>query len=60
MVKIQCELSEDLAWALAQYLRVLGYEDYRRKAVNDDEALYMMSAVCEIQHALRNAGLYAC
>ena len=55
-VTIKVELTDEEAYALAQYLKRAIFEDYRKRALNDDDAYIMQSAVAEIRKALAKAG----
>ena len=56
MVKISVELSEVEAEALAQFLKRVGWVDWRQNAVNDAEAAEMRAACEVVQRALRDSG----
>jgi hypothetical protein len=55
-VTIEVELTDEEAYALAQYLKRAIFEDYRKRALNDDDAYIMQGAVAEIRKALAKAG----
>jgi hypothetical protein len=50
IVPITLYLSDEQAWALAQFLKRAGFDDYRRLAVDNDEA-YVMRDVGEVVRA---------
>ena len=56
-VRVLAELSEDEAWALAQFLKRSGLADYRRLAQTDAEAYVMRDGAEHIRNALANAGI---
>lgn len=49
-------LSADQAWAYAQFLKRVGLDDYRRLAVDQQEAYTMLAAGEIIREELRQAG----
>jgi hypothetical protein len=51
------ELSEAEAWALAQFVKRLGWTEMRGNAVDDNEAYEIRSALDKLQQALAGAGL---
>lgn len=51
------ELTEDQAWALAQYLKRIGYTNYRAHAASDTEAWRMHDAGDALRIALAAAGV---
>jgi hypothetical protein len=53
---IVIELSDAQAWAFAQYLKRALLDDYRARAVNQDEAFEMSAAAETIRQALAQAG----
>lgn len=55
-IKIDIELTEDKAWALAQYLKRLCWEQIRQNAVSDDDAYTMRDALGTVQDAVNRAG----
>lgn len=55
-VTLQVELPDELAWALAQFLKRLGYSDCRHLAVSDEEARQMIDATEAVRAALARVG----
>lgn len=53
---ITVELTEAEAWAHAQFLKRVGWRDYRSNAVDDDEARVMRDAGNKVQRALADVG----
>ncbi len=53
---LQVELSDELAWALAQFVKRLGYSDCRPLAVSDAEAWQMLQATEAVRSALASQG----
>ena len=51
------ELNEDQAWALAQYLKRIGYSEYRVQAANEVEAWQMFTAGEALRVALAASGV---
>ena len=56
-VELRVELNTDQAWALAQFLKRVGYSDYRSLAVDADEAYVMVGAGELIRKALAESGV---
>mgnify|MGYP001558544937 CR=1 FL=1 len=55
-VRVTIELTDEQAWAFAQFLKRSTFDDYRGRAV-DKEETYAMIAACEaIRKALAEAG----
>ena len=59
MVKLCVELDEEQARALAQFIKRAGLDQYRPKAVNDEEAYVMRNAADWVGAALAEAGYAA-
>ena len=55
-VTITCELSDDEALALAQFVKRVGWSEFRTNAVDDTEAAMIRGAVDVLQKALIDAG----
>ena len=55
-ITLQVELPDELAWALAQFVKRLGYSDCRQLAVSDDEARQMIQAAEAVRAALASQG----
>jgi mono/diheme cytochrome c family protein len=51
------ELSHAEAWALAQFVKRVGWSEMRGNAVDDSEAEQIRSAIDKLQQALAGAGL---
>lgn len=56
MVIIEVELPDDLALALAQFLKRVGYNDYLELAVDKQEAYEMVDAGEKVRAALADKG----
>lgn len=56
LVQLTFDLSADEALALAQFLKRVGLDDYRRLAVDPDEAWTMLKAGERVRKALADAG----
>jgi hypothetical protein len=55
-VRVAIELTDEQAWAFAQFLKRSTFDDYRSRAVSKDE-VYVMIAACEaIRKALAEVG----
>lgn len=50
------ELPDDQAWALAQFLKRVSFEDYRKLAASDEEAGQMFCAGEILRKALAEKG----
>jgi hypothetical protein len=57
MMQIQLELPPDLAWALAEFLKRVGYGDYRPLAASEQEARDMQDAGEKLRAALAEKGI---
>ena len=56
-IRIQIELPDSQAWAYAQYLKRVGLDDYRQRAVDADEAWDMQCAGEIVRQALAEQGI---
>jgi|ERR1019366_7415590 hypothetical protein len=56
-VALSLRLTMDQAWALAQFLKRVGLDDYRSLAVDQDEAWLMLDAGERVRSALREVGI---
>jgi len=56
LVQLTFDLPADEALALAQFLKRVGLDDYRRLAVDPDEAWAMLGAGERVRKALADAG----
>lgn len=56
-IGLALELSDEHAWALAQFLKRLYFSDFRTHAVNDHEAYAMRAACSQLQDALAQQGI---
>lgn len=55
-VTITVELSSSEAWEYAQFLKRIGFSEYRSLATTEAEAYLMRDAGSKIQNALAEAG----
>lgn len=55
-IQITLELSSDEAWALCQFLKRAGYDQYRQVAYDDEEGNKMRCAGEIVRCALAEAG----
>jgi hypothetical protein len=53
---LEIELTDEQAYALAQYLKRVQFDDFRRRAINEDDAYLMQNAAAEVRKALNDAG----
>jgi hypothetical protein len=51
-VTVTVELTDSQALALAQFVKRVGWQEFRACAVDDDEAYAIRSAVDQVQRAL--------
>jgi len=56
MVTVSIELNEELAHALAQFAKRVGFAEMRRNAVEDCEVYLMREAIDRVRIGLANAG----
>lgn len=56
MVTVALHLPDDQAEALAQFIKRVGWQEWRQNAVDDEEAALMRSACDELRKALAEAG----
>ncbi|HEB56623.1 MAG TPA: hypothetical protein ENI98_10025 [Gammaproteobacteria bacterium] len=55
-MKIDLELSDSKALALAQFVKRIGFQEMRDNAQDDKEAYEIRDAITTLQNALNNAG----
>lgn len=55
-IKIELELDEATAMALAQFCKRAGFTEFRACAVSDTEAYLIRDGVCALQRALAEQG----
>jgi hypothetical protein len=53
---LEIELTDEQAYALAQYLKRVQFDDFRRRAIDEDDAYVMQDAASEVCKALADAG----
>jgi hypothetical protein len=53
---IEIELTDEQAHALAQYLKRIQFDDFRRWAIDENDAYVMQNAAAEVRKALADAG----
>jgi hypothetical protein len=53
---IDVDLTDEQAWALAQFLKRAGFSDYLRLAIDKDEAYVMLDAGEKLRAALAELG----
>lgn len=56
-ITVHIDLPQDLAWALAQLLKRIGYSDCRSLAEDDEQAYQMIQATEQVRRALAQAGM---
>jgi len=57
MEQLNISLDEKHAWALAQFLKRVGFSDIRNCAKSDDEAYLIQTSFSEIREALNDIGI---
>jgi hypothetical protein len=55
-VRIELDLTAEDAWDLAQFLKRVGYQEFRVNAADDDEAYRMRDAANLVRKALAQSG----
>ena len=55
-ITLNVVLTDDEAWNLAQFLKRVGFSDFRGNAQTDDEAYAMRDAADRVAIALKEAG----
>jgi hypothetical protein len=55
-VAITLELSDAQAWSLAQFVKRVGWSEFRANAQDNDEAYEIRDAVDQLQKCLNEAG----
>lgn len=55
-VQLACMLTDAEAWNLAQFLKRVGFSDFRTNAQDDDEAYAMRNAADRVAIALKEVG----
>lgn len=56
-MRIEMELPDDLALALAEFLKRVGYSDYRTLAASEQQAYEMQDAGEKVRAALAEKGI---
>ncbi|EDC6187939.1 hypothetical protein GAV31_22600 [Salmonella enterica subsp. enterica] len=56
-VTVALELTEDEAWALAQFVKRTSHSDCEKIATSEDEAYLMMDGVNAVMRSLAEAGI---
>lgn len=56
MVTFNVQINEELAEALAQFLKRVGFSEIRQNATNDDEAYTMRDALDQVRKSLQEVG----
>ena len=56
MVTFTVQINEELAEALAQFVKRVGFTEFRQNAVDDVEAYTMRDAVDQVRKALEDVG----
>jgi dissimilatory sulfite reductase (desulfoviridin) alpha/beta subunit len=55
-IRVSVDLSDAQAWALAQFVKRVGWQEFRSNAQDDDEAHAIRDAVDVLQKAFKEAG----
>jgi hypothetical protein len=53
---LEIELTDEQAHALAQYLKRVQFDDFRRRAIDENDAYVMQDAAAEVGRVLADAG----
>jgi hypothetical protein len=53
---IEIELTDEQAHALAQYLKRVLFDDFRRRAIDENDTYVMQNGAAEVRKALADAG----
>lgn len=57
---LSVSLSEQEAWDLAQFLKRIGFADFRNQAIDDEEAYCMLTAAEKVRKNLSRFGINPC
>lgn len=55
-VTISAELTDKQAYALGEFIKRSTFDDFRRRALSDDDAHVMLDALAQIRKALAQSG----
>lgn len=55
-ITLELQVTEQAAMALAQFVKRVGWQEFRQNAVNDDEAYLIGDGVAALQRGLNHAG----
>lgn len=55
-VMVSVELTDEEAWAFAQYLKRVGFYDYKSNSENEEQTYLMRDAGFKVQKALADVG----
>jgi len=55
-LNLTLNLDERAAWALAQFVKRVGWSELRENAISEDEAYEMRDGIAALQRALAEAG----
>ena len=56
-LQISFELTEQEAWDYAQFLKRVGFQEFRANAQDDEEAYRMIAVSEKIRQAIRDVGI---
>ena len=56
IITVTLEINEDEAWALAQFVKRVGWSEMLQNAQDDEEAYLIRSGIVAVQTALAAAG----
>jgi hypothetical protein len=56
-IQLTAQLTDSQAWNLAQFLKRVGFSDFRNNARDDDEAYAMRDAAEQVRRALAERGV---
>lgn len=55
-IKLSLELNQAQAWALAQFVKRVSWQEFRANAVDNDEAYLIRDGIVRLQGALATSG----
>jgi cytochrome c len=55
-ITVSLHLEDQEAWDLAQFVKRIGWVEYRQNAASDEEAYRISHAVARLERALKEAG----
>lgn len=56
VLTLELQVTEQTAMALAQFVKRVGWQEFRQNAISDEEAYLIGDGVASLQRSLNNAG----